>query len=93
MFEKLKEHLNKMSEGEKQKIRDEFKSYDNNVPKGWVSIYDHLPKMLVSDLIAGGGTKYNVKFKDGTEGISIVGDHNTWFHYAKENNIIEWFNK
>lgn len=63
-----------------------------NIPKGWVSIEEHLPMMLAIDFISQGFTMYKVKAKDGKEYYSPVCDHNTWYYEAKEDGITHWFN-
>lgn len=90
MIEALRKHLASLSEEEKEVLRKKLAGPD--IPKGWVSIEDHLPFMRAID-IDKGGTKYKVKYDDGTEGTTTVGDHNIWYYYAKEDGITHWFNK
>jgi hypothetical protein len=66
-------------------------NWDVNIPKGWVSIEDHLPMMLAKDLFT--GTAYKVKDKDEKEFVSIVGDHSVWYYEAKELGITHWWNE
>lgn len=61
-------------------------------PKGWLSIEDYLPMMMAMDIMIG-GTEYKVRYEDGTEGCSMVSDHNTWYYNAKETGITHWFNE
>ena len=48
--------------------------------------------MLAMDIMIG-GTEYKVRYYDGTEGITMVSDHNTWYYYAKEVGITHWWNE
>lgn len=64
---------------------------ESNIPKGWVSIREHLPMMLADDILAG-GTEYRIKFEDGAEGCAIVSDHNMFKILAIQNNVTHWFN-
>lgn len=86
MADKLREHLENMTEEERLKYFPE-----STTPKGWVSIEDELPMMMALDIIKG-YTEYKVKYLDGTEGISWVSDHNVWYYDAKEKGITHWFN-
>ena len=61
------------------------------LPKGWVSIEDHLPRMLASDL-SQGYTEYKIKTKDGEELYTEVSDHNMWYHEAKKRHVTHWYN-
>ena len=91
MTDKLREYLDSKTPEELQKEWDEIFKDEPKVPKGWVSIEDHLPKMYVMDIIQG-ATKYRVKYKDGKEGDSYVSDHGIWYHLAKDAGITHWFN-
>lgn len=71
---------------------EQLKSFLEDIPKGWVSIEDHLPQMLAMDIMVG-YTTYKVKFKDGTESITAVSDHNIWYYRAKEEGITHWLNE
>jgi len=86
-FDKLREKLANI----KQEEIDKYFPKDTK-PKGWISIEDHLPMMLAIDIM-NGGTKYKVRYEDGTEGCSMVSDHNTWYYYAKEAGITHWLNE
>lgn len=86
-FDKLRKSLQNLSEEEIDKY------FPTDItPKGWVSIEDYLPKMKAIDVIVG-GTEYKVRCSDGTEGTTMVSDHNTWYYYAKEVGINYWFNE
>lgn len=61
-------------------------------PKGWINIEEHLPMMLAVDIMQG-CTEYKVKFEDGTEGMTCVADHNTWYYEAKDAGITHWWNE
>lgn len=64
---------------------------EDKTPKGWVSIYEHLPMWKAVDIMHG-GTRYKVKTADGREGYSWVSDHNVWFHEAESIGITHWWN-
>ena len=85
----IKKIIDGMSEKEKEELEELFPII--NIPKGWVSIEDHLPMMLAVDFLT--GTAYKVKDKDGNEFESIVGDHNVWYYSAKEQGITHWYNQ
>jgi len=89
MIEKLREYLAGLTDEEKLEIAEDLR---DKTPKGWLSIEDHLPMMNAMDLLTG-GTIHKVKFKNGKEGKSIVGDHNTWYYGAKEQGITHWYNE
>lgn len=61
-------------------------------PKGWISIEEHLPIMLAMDIMQG-CSEYKVKFADGTEGMTCVADHNTWYYRVKDAGITHWWNE
>jgi hypothetical protein len=75
--------LQKENEELRERIEDLEKENDS-----WISIEDDLPKMLAKDFFK--GTDYCVKYADGKESISTVGDHNVWYHLAKEQGITHW---
>ena len=89
MLKALREHLSKMSEEEKLKLKDEL---TDKTPEGWLSIEEHLPAMRMGDLLEDGYRKIKVRFKDGKEDISRVSDHNIWYYEAKEAGITHWYN-
>lgn len=64
---------------------------NQNIPKGWVSIEEHLPIMYAIDYF-NDGTLYKVKDKEGNEFTSSVMDHNLWYYMAKEAGITHWWN-
>lgn len=84
-LEILQDAIQNMTPEEKEEFFPEDKT-----PKGWVSIEDHLPKMLAVDFLT--GTTYKVKDKNKNEFTSTVGDHNTWYYTAKEEGITHWWN-
>ena len=86
-FDKLREALANMSQEEMDKHFPK-----DTRPKGWLSIEEYLPMMLAMDIMVG-ATEYKVRYKDGTEGCSMVSDHNTWYYYAKETGITHWLNE
>ena len=85
----LQNHLNNMTEADKQEMREYFV---DKTPKGWVSIEEHLPMMLAMDIMQGYSV-YKVKNDKGEEFESAVSDHNTWYYRAKECGVTHWFNK
>lgn len=85
---KLKETIDKLSDEQRAEMK---KSWKDGIPKGWVSIDDHLPRMLGKDIFQG-FTFYRVKFNTGEERKSGVADHNTWYYMAKERGVTHWFN-
>jgi len=62
------------------------------IPKGWISIEDHLPECYAHDLL-NGGTTYKVKDQAGNQWESNVTDHHMWYHKAKELGITHWYNE
>lgn len=86
--------LDKLRKALKNITQEDIDKYfpDRNIPSGWVSIEDHLPMMLAED-IEKGCTEYNVRYGDGEEGVTCVSDHNTWYYFAKNNNITHWWNE
>lgn len=86
-----KEYFDKLTPEELEDIKLRFFT-EPIIPKGWVSIEDHLPFCKIGDLL-NHGTKYNVKDKDNNVFDSFVMDHNIWYYQAKENGITHWFNK
>lgn len=62
------------------------------IPKGWVSIEEHLPKCRAVDLF-NGGTKYKVRYNDGVVGCTMVLDHNIWYVEVKSMGITHWLNE
>jgi len=61
----LQEYLDSKSSEELQAEWDEMFPPENDPPKGWVSIEEHLPGWMAMD-VAKGYTEYKVKFKDGS---------------------------
>lgn len=74
----------------KEQIEEFFPPRD--IPKGWVSIEDHLPMWLAMD-VAQGYTSYKVKDANGKESTAQVADHNVWYYFAKEQGITHWWNE
>lgn len=81
---------NKIVDSLPENWRDEFYAKDI-VPKGWVSIEDHLPRCIGVDIFDG-GTLYLIKFSDGYGGTSRVADHDMWYYRAKEVGVTHWWN-
>ena len=86
MAERFKRVLDSMTPEEIDKITADWKAH--RTPPGWHSIEDKLPMMMAEDICT--GTTYKVRYKDGSEGTSLVGDHNTWYYTAKEAGITHW---
>ena len=83
-----------MIEEIKNKIAEYYKDYIKNIPKipkGWVSIEDHLPVFLTKDVIKGKST-YLVMGRDGNIFKSTV-LNSKWYYLAKETNITHWYNE
>ena len=92
MVDDLKKYFDSLSEEEIEEHRRKFNEGSRNLPIGWISIEDDLPMFLAFD-IEKGYTEYKVKFKDGTEGISAVSDHDMWYVIAKKEGITHWYNE
>lgn len=90
LADKLREHLDSMSEDEIEEIRQKY--FTDNRPKGWLSIEEHLPMMKAID-ITQGYSVFKVCNTYGFEHESKVSDHNTWYHHAKEIGITHWLNE
>lgn len=89
MLELLRSHLNSITPEEFAAEMREIAG--EPVPKGWVSIEEHLPGLQIKDFMQG-YSEYKVKFANGKEGKSNVTDHNTWYYRAKEKGITHWWN-
>ena len=61
------------------------------IPKGWISIEEHLPKWKAVDVMQG-YSEYIVKHQGGTTGTTRVADHGVWYYEAKEAGITHWLN-
>lgn len=85
----LREHLEKMTDAEKEKMREYFR---DKRPKGWLSIEEHLPMMFANDIMQGYSI-FKVRDKNGNEFNSAVTDHNIWYYRAKDEGITHWFNE
>jgi hypothetical protein len=84
-----------LKETPKEELDKFFEKYKpKEIPKGWIDIETHLPMVSGQDCIDNGAmVKFiKVKNKDGEESDSQVGDHNTWYYYAKESGITHWWN-
>ena len=88
--DKLRQHLDSMSEEEIKEMREKY--FTDKRPKGWLSIEEHLPMMFAVDVMQGYSV-FKVRDTNGEEFESIVSDHNTWYHYAKEIGITHWLNE
>lgn len=88
--DKLRQHLDSMSEEEIKEMREKY--FTDKRPKGWLSIEEHLPMMFAVDIMQGYSV-FKVRDTNGEEFESIVSDHNTWYHYAKEKGITHWLNE
>lgn len=76
-----------------EEIEEIKKKYftEPKVPKGWVSIEDHLPQFRAIDLLKGGSV-YKIRYKDGSEDATKVSDHNLWYKLAKDAGVTHWYN-
>ena len=74
----------------KKDLEKYFSSVDK--PKGWLSIEEYLPEMMVSD-VEKGHSIYMVRDVNGNEFETKVSDHNVWYYEAKRNGITHWLNK
>lgn len=90
-LKKLQEYLSNKSPEELKAEWDEMFPPENDPPKGWISIEEHLPMMYAMD-IEQGYSEFKIKYKNGNEGVNYVSDGNTWYHYAKKAGITHWFN-
>jgi hypothetical protein len=67
------------------------KFFKSRLPKGWISIEQHLPIWLPKDVLKG-FSSYMVKNHLGQVFQSKVTDHNLWKLTAIKNNITHWYN-
>lgn len=86
LIKKLEESLSNITQEEIDKY---FPT--SSVPKGWVSIEEHLPMMYAID-IRQGYSLYKVKDVNGEEFQSAVCDHDSWYYMAKDSGITHWWN-
>jgi len=91
LVDKLKEYLDSKTDEELQEEWKDMFGDEPDIPKGWISIEDHLPTMLATDFLT--GTQYKVKFSDGRDGKTPVSDHNVWYYMAKDEGITHWWNE
>jgi len=82
--------LAKLTKEDINKWLDENK--EPEVPKGWVSIEEHLPMCMAMDFVAQGYSVYRVMDKWGNEFDTRVCDHNIWYYDAKSAGITHWWN-
>ncbi len=68
---------------------------EDPIPFGWISIEEHLPMVTCDDFLKNDAIVkvIKVRYSDGTEDISHVGDHNIWYYRAKEAGITHWLNE
>lgn len=92
-LDKLRENWKKALDELDKMTPEELEKYfpKDTKPKGWISIEDHLPMMLVIDIMKG-YSEYRVKYQDGHEDITYVTDHNIWYYRAKDEGITHWYN-
>lgn len=89
-IKKLEESVDKFLDGVTKEDLDKYFK-PQNVPKGWVSIEEYLPRWLSED-VAQGYTEYLVKDNKGFEFFDAITDHTAWYYDAKELGITHWFN-
>lgn len=90
----LAAYLDSIPKSELEDLKKEYLTENEKIPKGWVDIEQHLPMVTGDDYIQHGALFkiVKVKFKDGNESESQVGDHNMWYYVAKEAGITHWWN-
>lgn len=95
MSQKLEEHLSDPKNLAEAKKHFEENRWDKDIPKGWVSIEDHLPMWCIGEAVEDmfNGTTYTVRDKDGYEFKTKVLDHNSWYYRAKAEGVTHWLNK
>lgn len=76
-----------------EQIEEDKEFFRDKRPKGWLSIEDHLPTCSALDYCNQFYSEFKVRYTDGTEGLTQVGDHHTWYYYAKEIGITHWLNE
>jgi hypothetical protein len=91
-LENLKKYLENRTEEEIEEDRKFLCGDDEIIPKGWISIEDHLPSFIVRD-IEQGYSIYEVKNNDGEIGTTTVTDSRMWYYRAKEIGVTHWLNK
>lgn len=85
----LEEYLANQTDKEREEMMEFFR---DDTPKGWCNIEEYLPKLIAMDVMQG-YSEYKVKYRDGSEGLTRVADHSTWYYYAREEGIVSWFNE
>ena len=78
-----------LTEEDIERIKQEYFP-EPTIPKGWVSIEDHLPQFLAKDIEIGHST-YKVKSEEEEYYMCVV-DPNIFYHEAKESGVTHWFN-
>lgn len=64
----------------------------SSLPKGWISVEDHLPQWLAED-VKQGYSVYKVKNSNGEEFETTVADHTYWYYIiAIPQKITHWYN-
>lgn len=89
MIKNLSIILDSLTEEELKEHKEKYFP-ESTIPKGWVSIEDHLPQWLAKDVIKG-YTNYKVK-DEISEFVTGVTDPNIFKYYAMECGITHWFN-
>lgn len=92
IVDSLREYLENKTPEELNEIKEKYFPEDET-PKGWVDIEEHLPMCKAVDYVNQGYSIYLVKDSCGDEYESYVTDHNTWYYQAKEQGITHWYNK
>lgn len=97
-FNALDDALKSMKQALNKSTKEELEARltkQVEIPLGWISIEEHLPKVTVGDIISNGTTVKLIKVKDidGNEYDSALSDHHIWYHFAKEKGITHWLNK
>ena len=85
---KIDDFFDNLSEEDIERIKQKYFP-ESTIPKGWVSIEDHLPQFLVKDVEVGYST-YKVRNEE--EFYMDVTDPNIFYYKAKELGVTHWHN-
>lgn len=86
---KIDDFFDNLSEEDIERIKQEYFP-ESTIPKGWVSIEEHLPQFLAKDVGKGFST-YKVR-GEGREQYMNVVDPNIFYYEAKELGVTHWHN-
>lgn len=91
-LKKIDEILNSQLAKETADTINKLYGQEPPIPKGWVSIEEHLPSCYVEDFITKGYTDIKVRNVQGEEFDTCVSDSLIWYYSVKEAGAVEWFN-